>query len=86
MAIKIELPKTWVWDGKKLKPKSGATSKNTWVFDGEKFKPYTGATSKNTWVFDGKIIKKSSMGRLKSTKKCTKLSNLLRYCALFDII
>lgn len=26
------------------------------------------------------------MGRLKSTKKCTKLSNLLRYCALFDII
>ena len=33
MSNKIELPKSWVCDGKELKPKSGATTTNTWVFD-----------------------------------------------------
>ena len=43
MANKIELPRNWEWDGKKLKPRSGANSSNTWEFDGKKFKPYMGA-------------------------------------------
>jgi len=29
MAKKNELHRTWEWDGKKLKPKNGATSINT---------------------------------------------------------
>ena len=35
----ITLPRDWVCNGRELKPKSGATSRETWVFDGWEIKP-----------------------------------------------
>lgn len=49
MAIKIELPRGWDWDGTYLKNNSNTK----WEFDGKKFKPYSGANSSNTWEYDG---------------------------------
>lgn len=48
MASKIELPRTWQWDGKKLKPKIGASSSNSFEFDGKVFKPCSGEYSSNS--------------------------------------
>ena len=43
------LADTWVWNGKELKPKQGASYSNTWVVDGSRVKPKQGANSGNTY-------------------------------------
>ncbi|MXS84200.1 hypothetical protein [Nitrosomonas oligotropha] len=49
MSFDINFPKSWVCDGRELKPKSGASSRNTWVVEGRKIKPKNGANSSNTY-------------------------------------
>ena len=44
-----------LWDGKELKPKSGAKFENTWVFDGREWKLKSGAKFSNTWIVNGNI-------------------------------
>ena len=45
---------TYVWDGKTVKSKTGATCKTTWSFDGGKVKKRCGALSSNTYLWNGK--------------------------------
>lgn len=33
MSLEIVFPRSWVCDGRELKPKSGALSSNTWISD-----------------------------------------------------
>ena len=56
MPKKLELPRDWSFDGKKLKPKNGS-SKDTWIWDGKRLIPYSGS-SRYAWEYDktsGKI-------------------------------
>lgn len=39
MSLEIDFPRSWVCDGRELKPKSGASSSNTWICDGKEIKP-----------------------------------------------
>jgi len=48
MSNRVELPRDWEWDGRKLKPRYGATSSNSWEFDGRKIKSLYGANFSNT--------------------------------------
>ena len=50
----------WVFDGKELKPKSGASSRNTYVWNGKELKPKSGASSSNSYVWTGKELKPKS--------------------------
>ncbi|CAD7288107.1 hypothetical protein [Campylobacter suis] len=47
----------WVWDGRELKPKNGATSSNTWIYERNELKPKNGATLSNTWIVQGDKVK-----------------------------
>lgn len=56
MSKKLELPRDWSFDGKKLKPKYGS-NKEMWIWDGKRLMPYSGS-SKDAWEYDktsGKI-------------------------------
>jgi len=80
----------WVFDGKKLKPKSGATLSNSYEWTGKELKPASGATLKNTIVWDGKEAKPKSGASLSNTfvidatkakpKSGATLSNTIEIC------
>ena len=56
MAQKVELPRDWSFDGKKLKPKNGSNN-DTWIWNGKRLMPYSGS-SRDAWEYNettGKI-------------------------------
>ena len=48
---------TYVWDGKVVKARTGATCETTWRFDGKKLRKNCGATSSNTYLWNGRRFK-----------------------------
>lgn len=57
----------WICDGKKLRPKSGATRANIWVLLGNEIRPKAGANRANTWIRVGNEIRPKYGASLRNT-------------------